>query len=108
LPSPFSPSSFAERGTVVREALLTVLRDTRLLLARPENDFTWSSWENAEAALREIDALIALTSNGGLPDRRQLAVLFAPTGPIQEISVNSGWSEVFLELAERLDACRAG
>jgi hypothetical protein len=89
---------------VVRAALLAVLRDTRLLLARPENDFTWSSWENAAAALREIDALIALVANGALPDRRHLAALFAPTGPIQEVSVNSGWSELFLELAARLDA----
>ena len=89
---------------MMRDALLTVLRDTRLLLARPENDFTWSSWEDTEAALREIDALIALVSNGALPDRRQLAVLFAPTGPIQEVSVSSGWGEMFLELAERLDA----
>ena len=56
----------------MRDALLTVLRDTRLLLARPENDFTWSSWENAEAALREIDALIAIVSKGAWPDRRQL------------------------------------
>ena len=89
---------------MMRDALLTVLRDTRLFLARPENDFTWSSWEDADAALREIDALIALVSNGALPDRRQLAVLFAPTGPIQEVSVSSGWGEMFLELAERLDA----
>ena len=89
---------------MMRDALLTVLRDTRLLLARPENDFTWSSWEDTDAALREIDALIALVSNGALPDRRQLAVLFAPTGPIQEVSVSSGWGEMFLELAERLDA----
>jgi len=89
---------------MMRDALLTVLRDTRLLLARPENDFTWSSWEDTDAALREIDAVIALVSNGALPDRRQLAVLFAPTGPIQEVSVSSGWGEMFLELAERLDA----
>jgi hypothetical protein len=88
----------------MRDVLLTVLQDARQLLARPENNFTWSSWENAEVALREIDALIALVSNGALPDRRQLAVLFAPTGPIQEVSVNSGWSERFLELADRLDA----
>ena len=88
----------------MRDLVVTILRDTRLLLARPENDFAWSSWENAEAALREIDALIASVSAGALPDRRQLAMLFAPTGPIQEVSINSGWGEMFLELAERLDA----
>lgn len=88
----------------MRDVVLTILRDTRLLLARPENDFAWSSWENAEVALREIDALIASVSDGALPDRRQLAMLFAPTGPIQKVSINSGWSEMFRELAERLDA----
>jgi hypothetical protein len=75
-----------------------------MLLARPENDFTWSSWKNAESALREIDAVTARVSKGEIQDRQQLAVLFAPTGPIQEVSVSSGWGEMFLELAERLDA----
>jgi hypothetical protein len=75
-----------------------------MVLGRPENDFTWSSWKNAEAALREIDAVIARVSRGEMPDQRQLAVLFAPTGPIQEVSVSSGWGEMFLELAARLDA----
>jgi len=29
--------------------------------------------------------------------------LFAPTGPIQEVSLSSGWGQEFLELAERFD-----
>ena len=87
-----------------QDALLTVLRETRLLLARPENNFVWSSWEDSEAALREIDALIASVCSGALPDPHQLTVLFAPTGPIQEVSIDSGWGETFLELAERFDA----
>jgi hypothetical protein len=89
---------------VKQEALLTVLRETRLLLARPDNRFEWSSWKDSEAALREIDALIASLCSGALPDPHHLAVLFAPTGPLQEVSINSGWGETFLELAERIDA----
>jgi hypothetical protein len=65
---------------VKRDALLKVLQQTRALLARPDNNFDWSSWENGEAALREIDALIASVCNGALPDPKQLALLFAPTG----------------------------
>jgi ferredoxin len=38
-----------------------------------------------------------------LPPRGDLSVLFAPTGPIQEVGVSSGWGEAFLELAERFD-----
>jgi hypothetical protein len=83
---------------------LKVLQDTRALLARPENDFAWSSWPDAKTALKEIDALIGSLSQGSLPDPQQLAVLFAPTGPIQEVSLSSGWGETFLQLAERIDA----
>jgi hypothetical protein len=32
-----------------------------------------------------------------------VSVLFAPTGPIQEVSLSSGWSETFLKVAERFD-----
>jgi hypothetical protein len=95
---------FAERHAVDREALLKALRETRALLARPENNFDWSSWRDGEAALREIDALIAAVSNGAVPEPKHVALLFAPTGPIQEVSLSSGWGEIFLELAERVGA----
>ena len=65
-----------------RRALLQVLRDTRVLLARPENAYSWSSWEDPRAALEEIDALIQRVADGAEPDLQQLRVLFAPTGPI--------------------------
>jgi hypothetical protein len=87
-----------------RAALLEVLRETRALLARPANNFDWSSWENGEAALQEIDALIASLNDRTLRDPKEVAILFAPTGPVQEVSVSSGWGDVFLELAERVDA----
>jgi hypothetical protein len=46
---------------------------------------------------------VAVLESGKLPPRGDLSVLFAPTGPIQEVSVSSGWGEAFLELAERFD-----
>jgi hypothetical protein len=36
-----------------------------------------------------------------------LDVLFLPTGPIQEVSLSSGWGDEFLQLAERYDAAVA-
>ena len=86
------------------QALLDVLRETRALLARPDNNFAWSSWKNADAALVAIDALIESLRNGAELDAAQLRVLFAPTGPIQEVSLSSGWADAFLELADRFDA----
>jgi hemoglobin len=84
--------------------LLQVLQEARSLLARPGNDFAWSSWSDPEAALRQIDELIAVIEEGQLPDRSELALLFAPTGPLQEVSLNSGWGCEFLDVARRFDS----
>jgi hypothetical protein len=84
------------------DELLAVLRDTRSHLARPDNDFSWSSWQDQAAALREMDELIATASVGPVP-KKVLDVLYLPTGPIQEVSLSSGWGDEFLELAQRYD-----
>lgn len=87
-----------------RRELVQVLREARTLLARPDNDFAWSSWMDADAALAEVDGLIAILESGGLPDRADVAFLFVPTGPMQEVAVSSGWGNAFLALADRCDA----
>jgi hypothetical protein len=86
------------------QALLKVLHDTRVFVARPTNNFDWSCWKDADAALQEIDALIESVANRAEVDTLPLRVLFAPTGPLQEVSVHSGWGDAFLALAERFDA----
>lgn len=84
--------------------LVEVLRAARALLARPGNDFAWSSWEDAGAAQQEVDSLIATVQSGSLPSRLDVAELFAPTGPMQEVSLSSGWAQEFREVAARFDA----
>jgi hypothetical protein len=87
-----------------RRELVDVLRQARALLALPGNDFAWSSWGDAPAALAELDRQVAVIEGGQLPPRRDLAVLFAPTGPMQEVSLSSGWAHEFLAVAARFDA----
>ncbi len=87
-------------------ALLEVLRDVRAMLALAGNDFTWSSFVDGPAALDEIDRMIDGVLAGGTPSG--LSILFAPTGPIQEVALSSGWGDEFLELADRFDAAMAG
>jgi hypothetical protein len=85
------------------DGLIGVLLEARRWLARQENDFNRSSWEDAFAALAEVDALISVLRSGSMPPKLDLEVLFAPTGPIQEVSLSSGCGEQFLSLAGRLD-----
>jgi hypothetical protein len=92
---------------MARSELIEVLRAARALLASPGNDFVWSSWECADEALREMDWLIEVVEVGRLPERHRLSLLFAPTGPIQEVSISSGWGIQFLAVAERFDGALA-
>jgi hypothetical protein len=84
--------------------LLSVFVEARRRLAAPDNDFSWSGWDTAEEALGEVDDVIARLEAGQMPAPLQMRVLFAPTGPIQEVSINSGWGDDFLELAAAFDA----
>ena len=88
-------------------ALLSILEAALELVLLPENDFSWSSWENADDAQAEIQALIATLRSGGSPEQRQVSILFAVTGPLQELSMSSGWSAPYLQLAQWFDQVEA-
>lgn len=91
-----------------RRNLAGALREARSFLALPDNDFAWSSWQCGKDACRELDTLIAEIESGQLPRKLDLEVLFAVTGPIQEVSLSSGWGKKFLELASRFDTAMEG
>ena len=85
------------------EALVQVLESAIELVQIPENDFSWSYWEDSEEAKNEITELLSVVKAHTLPERVEVSVLFAPTGPLQEISLSSGWAEPFLKVAEKYD-----
>ena len=55
--------------------LRSVLEEARELLAAADNEFTWSSWQDRDDALREIDALLTELRSGTLPSMLALHVL---------------------------------
>lgn len=99
--APADPAPATDPG---RRELLAVLRDTRALLALPDNEFAWSGWEDGAAALAEVDALMRQIESGRRAPTLLVSVLFAPTGPLQETALSSGWGDEFLALARRCDA----
>lgn len=84
--------------------LIEVLQLARTAVAHPGNDFSWSSWEDATAALKELDGYIDALQSGQSVEPLKLEVLFAATGDLCEVSLSSGWSEGYLRLSERFDA----
>lgn len=84
------------------KALIDVLGDARSLVARKGNDFSWSGWDDATDALAEIDAILTQLKSGRIPGPA-MNLLFLPTGPLQELSLSSGWGDEFVDLALRFD-----
>lgn len=100
--------SYPLEGADPRIVLLDVLRASIELLAIEGNDFAWSDWNDSAAAIGELGRMLAIADGGGTPDRLTLSVIFAPAGPMQEVSVSSGWGEAFLKVAERYDYAEKG
>lgn len=89
--------------TDTRQNLLAVLQEARALLALPHNDFVWSHWKDQKEGLAEFDRFIELIKQGCSFNHSDLRTLFAPTGPIQEVSLSSGWGREFCDVARRFD-----
>lgn len=90
---------------VDRDEVVRILETVLEVVARPDTDVSWSGYDDPAQAITELRDLIRRTRPPG-PDSattRQISLMFAPTGPIQEISISSGWGEGFLLLADRMD-----
>ena len=84
--------------------LITIFEAARTLVARLDNDFLMSSWRGTQDAVEELDQILSALRSGVVPPRENLSVLFAPTGPLQEVSMRSGWADEFEALARQFDA----
>lgn len=64
----------------------------------------WSAATPAEVMALVDRQVTALLSDARLPERDSLRVLLLPTGDLQEIALDAGWGDAYLDLANRLDA----
>jgi len=100
--------SFAPEPQLPRtDLLIFIFEDARTLIALPDNNFDWSSWRDSDHAVAEIDGILVALRAGTDPNNLSMGTLFAPTGPMQEVSLSSGWGDRFAELADRFDVAMA-
>ncbi len=86
--------------------LLAVLSTTRTMSSRSTED-GWG-FESPQEATDQLDQIIDAVfyeDPKGLPKYWQL--LYAPTGPLQEIAMANGWSDEYLKLAEEFDSLQS-
>jgi len=88
------------------EKLIYALEETISNLKISES----TDWSNmpVEEIIRRLEVEIAKARNEKVVDINLLERLFAPTGVIQEISINNGWGTRFLRISEVIDEFTGG
>jgi hypothetical protein len=83
--------------------LINVLDEALHLLAFPGNEFMWSFWSEADEAIAEVAQHRQRISGDDFSHLMDLEVLFAVSGPLQEVSLSSGWGPIFVDLGDKFD-----
>lgn len=83
--------------------IIGLLQQVIQVLDLPGTDVSWSRYNNVEEVIEDINQHIDRLRRGDLSKMEDLTLLFAPTGSLQDISINNGWGEAFLHLAARFD-----
>jgi hypothetical protein len=81
--------------------LTTLKRTLELVGGSQPSAWMAGSLEELTAQLR---AAVAAIESGTPVNRDELRLLFAPTGPLQDLSIDNGWGDEFLSLAQQMDA----
>ena len=84
-----------------RLKLVTVLSTTYVLLQNSTEE-GWPDEKPAEAA-HMVERMIAHLFDPARPLPEFWQVLFAPTGPAQEIAMNNGWHDAYMKLSSEFD-----
>jgi hypothetical protein len=89
--------------TDARKLMIEVLAASIELVSLDDNNFLWSSWNDAASAVAELRSHLDAVATSNNVNLDELSVLFAATGPMQELSISSGWGEPFVKLASYFD-----
>ncbi len=84
------------------QEILAVLKELVSLL-KQSDESAYSGLDIGQIISR-IEQQSSNLRAGEKVDYEALKALFYPTGPIQEISIDNGWGDLFIQLAARFDS----
>ena len=85
------------------DELIKILLEVKEIINSPHTILDWSKYNSVEELIQEIDSFIERLGFQDYSVIKELTILFAPTGSLQEISIDSGLSEKYLEIANKVD-----
>jgi hypothetical protein len=99
--------TFFEGMIMKLDELIQVLHQVIEYYRLPDTDVCFSRYDSTEDAIIDMQSIVDSLENEDLSVLSKLALLFAPTGSVQEILIDSGWGNEYIEIsshAERLIA----
>ena len=81
--------------------LLSILSTTKEFLMKSPK-YGWPD-EDAKEIIEIINNIIQHIFNHDQAMPKYSLILYAPTGPIQEIAISNGWSDIYMKLANEYD-----
>lgn len=71
------------------------LRGLRDYVARNDNDFLWTGWQDRVEALADLDATVAAIDLSRKEGVKRGRLLLSRGGPLQQLARSSGWEEEY-------------
>ena len=85
------------------EVIVHILELIREFIKAPGTDMIRSVFDAEKDLINELDIHIHKLTKEDFSKIEDLIILFAPTSDLQEISIDSGWGDLFLIISEKLD-----
>ena len=76
--------------------------DQTVLFLKDSEDSLWSSL-SVQEIIDQLETEINKIKKSQQIDLKRLSYLFAPTGCVQDISIDNGWRNEFIELSNIID-----
>ena len=86
------------------QEVIDILNEVIRIVESAETDVVWSGYDSAAVVLADLTEHVERVTRKDFSRRREIKLLFAPTGPLQEISLSSGWGAQFLGIVKRFDS----
>ena len=81
---------------------LVLALEKTLSLLRESESSAWAGL-SIEEVIHQIEEELDKARNSQPTDLKRLGFLFAPTGALQETSIDNGWANEFLEISKTID-----
>ena len=83
--------------------LIKLLEQVVTIIQSTESVFLWTKDLTEEEIIRELTTHIQRLHANDITNIEELKILFAPTGILQDLALDSGWGKTFLVISSKAD-----